>query len=99
MASVTPLSPSVCRYDREGDETTVRDSGGEGNSALEQIHEQHVRAAEQAGQQRAGCWTLPGAGTAHSQPDGLFLTSGERRKTRFKMKQKQNFSFHDMLGH
>lgn len=79
-----PCSSSVCRYDREGDEKTVQYSTREGNAALEQIHEQHLRAVEQARQHCAGRRSLPGAGSEEldvyllpSILDGLFLFSLE----------------------
>lgn len=53
-----PLS----RHYREGDEDPVQYPIREGDTALEQIHEQYVRAAEQARQHCTGCWSLPGAG-------------------------------------
>lgn len=55
------LSP-LSRHYREGDEDPVQYPIREGDTALEQIHEQHVRAAEQARQHCTGCWSLPGAG-------------------------------------
>lgn len=54
--------PPHSRYYREGDEDAVQYPIREGDTALEQIHEQHLRAAEQARQHCTGCWSLPGAG-------------------------------------
>lgn len=52
------------RHYREGDENTVQYPIRGRDQALEQIHEQYVRAAEQARQHRTGCWSFPGTGSA-----------------------------------
>lgn len=53
----------IFRYYREGDENTVQYPIRGRDQALEQIHEQYVRAAEQARQHRTGCWSFPGTGS------------------------------------
>lgn len=47
---------------REGDEEAIQHPCRAWNSALEQIHEQHLRAVEQARQHYPGCWAVPGSG-------------------------------------
>lgn len=54
----------IFRHYREGDENTVQYPIRGRDQALEQIHEQYVRAAEQARQHRTGCWSFPGTGSA-----------------------------------
>lgn len=47
---------------REGDEEAIQHPCRAWNSALEQIHEQHLWAVEQTRQHYPGCWAVPGSG-------------------------------------
>lgn len=55
-------SPTLSRYYREGDEEALQYPIREGDTALEQVYEQHLWAAEQARQHCSRCWSLSGAG-------------------------------------
>ena len=56
------MSLPVPSNHREGDEEALQHPCRAWDAAVEQIHEQHLRAAEQAGQHCAGCRAVPGSG-------------------------------------